>query len=298
MAETINRTKSWIQMRRLGAIVVDGLGLMFLGLFLGLFLDNYFIAMGTWGTLLGILISGAYFGIFDSACFRGQTLGKKLMKIQLQTVSQNYATPLRATMRFLILGVPYFLGAIFLRELGAGFWAQYTLLLIFWIFALALAYLFVFNRNTHQTVHDIVTGTCVVPVTVSDPVDSGVWRGHWMILFVLTIVFLGVSLFITSQFENAVLDKIVVLQEKIEAEPEIVYSRIRAGLDENSTSLAWVAVEIFVNEKVSDEASLKQRIDASVRQVFLQDGHDFNIQVVMHYGYDIGIASKKISRVL
>lgn len=69
--------------RRIFAAGIDGIILFIIGLILGHFFGGLFIQMERWGCLIGFLVVLLYSGALNSIEFGGQTLGKKILSIQV-----------------------------------------------------------------------------------------------------------------------------------------------------------------------------------------------------------------------
>ena len=67
--------------RRLIAISIDGVVLGIWGLAMGLFASAWLEALGPWGRLAGGAVGVCYFALCASALTRGQSVGKKIMRI-------------------------------------------------------------------------------------------------------------------------------------------------------------------------------------------------------------------------
>jgi len=74
---------------RFGAYLLDILVLGITGLILGLFLGDTFVHMGGQSMLVGFFIALLYFGLGNSAIFNGQTLGKKIVNLQVVESNQS-----------------------------------------------------------------------------------------------------------------------------------------------------------------------------------------------------------------
>lgn len=166
--------------RRLFAFWLDGAVLGIIGLFLGYFLYDYFASMGKWGQAIGFVITLSYSGIMNSYILGGQTLGKMAMKIKVVSIN---GTPLSVTASFFrssIFCAPFFLNGAIPNVDFLNSWLQSTLSSLVFGVGLSIVYLFIFNRKTRQSLHDLAVGSYVVRVgleTVPLP-TSCIWRGH------------------------------------------------------------------------------------------------------------------------
>ena len=95
--------------RRLGAFFLDCLFLGAIGLAIGSFFVQRLVDLGPWGRLLGFAVAITYFGAFNSNLGKGQTLGKRLLKIKVIGRDGTSLSLPKALLRFVPLGVPWFL---------------------------------------------------------------------------------------------------------------------------------------------------------------------------------------------
>jgi uncharacterized RDD family membrane protein YckC len=164
--------------RRLFAFCLDGLLLGAVGAYIGLIAYDGLVALGDWGRAVGFAIALIYFGAMDSELFRGQTLGKRVVRIKVVTVNGVPLSVGASTLRATIFCVPYFLNGAFIDAGAITSW-----LLVFLVFGvgLSIVYLLLFNRRTRQSLHDLAVGAYVVSNKGGGPVgDSGrIWPAHF-----------------------------------------------------------------------------------------------------------------------
>jgi len=125
-------------------------------------LFRFFSAHPGWSVLLGFSISFVYFVILNSRIGGGQTLGKRFNGIRVVDMHGETISPARSGLRFLMFATPVFLTKVTFvgNELAATLDALIARLLTAWI--LIDIYLFVFNRRTRQSLHDLVAATYVI----------------------------------------------------------------------------------------------------------------------------------------
>lgn len=73
--------------RRLLAFAIDSLITSLPCFLLGLLFYGFLSVSAVYGTLSGFVLTVAYFAVFNSSILQGQTLGQRMMKIQV--VNQN-----------------------------------------------------------------------------------------------------------------------------------------------------------------------------------------------------------------
>jgi uncharacterized RDD family membrane protein YckC len=172
--------------RRIGAFCVDCLLLGAIGVSAGHFLTDEFVRLGPWGRLLGFSVAMAYFGTLNSRLTGGQTPGKRLLKIKVVARDGTALTVQSAFLRFLPLGIPWFLNnAQFSESVLLSFWLYVLPIAVFGL-GLSVVYLYVFNRKSRQSLHDLLVGSYVVSAEATGPVVSNApWRVHLAVCVLL-----------------------------------------------------------------------------------------------------------------
>ena len=99
--------------RRLAAFLVDALILGVPALLIGLAVFDWAASLGPSGRFIGFLVALLYFGLLNSRLGGGKTLGKRLFRIRVTNRSGQTLSPMRSGLRFLVLGIPYFLNGVF-----------------------------------------------------------------------------------------------------------------------------------------------------------------------------------------
>src|SRR5271154_1818081 len=148
--------------RRVVALLVDLTVLFLLLAFPASQWFSYFSSHPTAALTLGFVVTFPYFIMLNSRIGHGQTLGKKLAKIRVADVHGDPISLQRSTLRCCALVTPFFFGNVQFT-CTAGFCALTTVLawlLGAWEFA--IAYLFIFNGKTRQSLHDLVAQTYII----------------------------------------------------------------------------------------------------------------------------------------
>ncbi len=191
--------------RRVAAFAIDGVIVGLVGFAITVPFFETFSRLGSWGPLVGFCLALPYFAILDSNVGNGQTLGKRLLHVQL--IGKNGA-PIsfwRSTVRYTVFAVPYFLNELLLPSTRTP-WVVTTLVSII-VFGLggATLYLVLFNRHTRQGIHDLAVGSYVAEASKDGLLQiEPIWRVHWAILGLLLIVyFLGTGVLATSSRNGA-----------------------------------------------------------------------------------------------
>lgn len=292
----INTAGFW---RRIGAFVLDAVLLGVIGIVAGLIFYETFVRFGGWGRLIGLAVVLPYFGALNSRMSGGQTLGKRLLRIRV-VGADGAPLPLpRSLLRTMVLAVPWFLnGAPFPADLLVAPWINLLTTAIFGLGA-SILYLLLFNRATRQSLHDLVAGSYVVGAEpAAAVVKAPLGRTH---AIVVALLFAAAALapFVTSRLASqepfAALMKVF---QALNAEPGIVRANVSEGWTSNGDGrTTYLLINAFLDEPRLGDARLAQRL---ARVAIANDPTVLDlqiVQVVLIYGYDIGIASAHRSQV-
>jgi uncharacterized RDD family membrane protein YckC len=186
--------------RRVLAFVIDAFLTAIPCGVLGFAFYQFFTIHRVDGFLIGFALTLAYFAILGSSVATGQTLGHRLTDLQVVDQQGSVISLKRSALRYLILLVPILVSS----ELVPAFARYGVNTVVDWMVdfgGFAIVYLYVFNRSTRQSLHDLVTETYVVRFVPSGPVEPRrFWRWHWIIL-------VGTSLLVAA-FSNGLTNKI------------------------------------------------------------------------------------------
>jgi uncharacterized RDD family membrane protein YckC len=262
----------------------------------GLFFFDFFASLGGWGRLVGFSVALAYFTLFNSAWGKGKTVGKRIMGIEVVDSTGGHISVSRSFLRYLVLGVPFFLnGAPFPPAVIAS---PVGYLVGFLIFGLggSIVYLYVFNRKTRQSLHDLMVGTFVVRGKGSGQFAAGtIWWPHLVIMGFLCLAVIGLSFASISLLKKGVFSDILLVQEKLLASGKV------------HGAMVYVGKARFDHDGVRQEASfLQSTVVWKVRPTNYQAAADEmasiilanypdiakkdSLVVIISYGYDIGIS--------
>jgi uncharacterized RDD family membrane protein YckC len=291
---------SWICAfwRRIGAYVLDSLLLIAVGLLLGVFLESVFVAMEAWAVLVGYSIALAYFGIMNSAVAGGQTLAKKLLKIRVVNADNGSISVARSLLRSAVLQVPFYLnGAVFSAESFPS-WLIYPLSMIVFGGLFAIPYLYIFNRITRQSLHDLVAGTYVVNADAERQAPEPVWRGHLLVVAVFFTAALTVPAWMFPQVESATVENLLAVQSALSDYPDVATAAVTEGYTTVTSSTEGSRTTTYVSSRVRltidnvENEALARQMATTVAAIYPGALETDMIQITLVYGYDIGIASK------
>jgi uncharacterized RDD family membrane protein YckC len=278
------------------------------GLILGLFLGDTFVHMGGQSMLVGFFIALLYFGLGNSAIFNGQTLGKKIVNLQVVENEMETLSIQKSVLRALIFTVPYF----FLNFKVDG-WSEFSIFymtkgIFFLTFLILLPIHLILNTPTRQAIHDLIMGTYVVSREAFPGQQLSKSKSlPTIITGSLAIVILGLIIFMNSGKNkiSSTIEELKPLKEQIDKIDKIGNS----SLSRNSSSFKKFGSDDYIskNEYLKLNLSIRENLIYNLRpdniedldfvkeavSIILEDYSDINnlnyIQVNLIYGYNIGI---------
>jgi uncharacterized RDD family membrane protein YckC len=284
--------------RRWAAFLLDVLALGIVGWIAGLFLAETFIRLGAWGRLLGFSVSLVYFGVLNSRLANGQTLGKKLLKIKVVSRSGSPLSVASAFLRFLPIGAPWFLNNAQLPGyILFSAWIYILGILVFGV-GLSVLYLYLFNRTSRQSLHDLIVGSYVVTSNATSPVPAKApGKGHLVVCTILVVASGVVPFFMKKLVADEPFLSLMKVYHAVSAEPFVLSAQVNKGMNFASKSAPeknthdFLSVIAYCKEPDIENPELAKRLallaisaDSSIKSLD-------SIQITLVYGYDIGIAS-------
>jgi uncharacterized RDD family membrane protein YckC len=271
-----------------------GIDLLLLGVFgalLGAYRFDLLARMGGWGRLFGFGIALLYFGLLNSSLGNGQTLGKRLMKIRVVGRSGRPISVVRSFVRFTLLGAPFFLNGAAL-PVGFGVLPIAAAVVILGEGG-ALILLYLANRRTRQSLHDLLVGTFVVragaePAFAAPPVRKGLyWLAGGWVAAVLVLAIAGPGLFFPKSYA-----RLASLQQAIAAMPGTRDASVKIGKTWGAGGeTTFLSVEVAVSDPSVTVADVASEIATFVMLRYPDFDRKDRLVVAVRYGYDIGIAS-------
>jgi uncharacterized RDD family membrane protein YckC len=264
--------------------------------------------MGGQSMLVGFFIALLYFGLGNSAIFNGQTLGKKIVNLQVVDNEMETLSIQKSVLRALIFTVPYF----FLNFKVDG-WSEFSIFymtkgIFFLTFLILLPIHLILNTPTRQAIHDLIMGTYVVSREAFPGQQLSKSKSlPTIITGSLAIVILGLIIFMNSGKNkiSSTIEELKPLKEQIDKIDKIGNS----SLSRNSSSFKKFGSDDYIskNEYLKLNLSIRENLIYNLRpdniedldfvkeavRIILEDYSDINnlnyIQVNLIYGYNIGI---------
>lgn len=283
--------------KRVGALFIDSLLLGVVGFLLGLVLEDYFVQIGGWGRLIGFGIALTYFGVLNSSLNNGQTIGKALLKINVVDSNNNNINIAKSFLRYCLLGTPFYLNnARFTEDLLTS---PFLYILSFIIFGgfISIIYLYIFNRNTRQSLHDIIVGTYVTNKGSTATNIEPIWKVHYAVVAILFIAAAVTPYFTMQLAQKEPFVDMLNVRSEVMKKPGIVYANINEGLstvtssDSVTSETTYITVQAFLaNNDISNETIAREIATIIINNHKNAKSKNI-IQVNLTYGYDIGIWS-------
>ncbi|MGR5175854.1 RDD family protein [Vibrio mediterranei] len=292
--------KKWICgfWRRIGALFIDTLLLGVFGYVVGLLLEDTLVQLGGWGRLIGFAVSITYFGVMNSSIANGQTIGKKILKIRVVDSSNSTVSLPKSFLRYSFLAVPFSLNGAQITNEALFSYLTYPLSFIIFGGLLSISYLYVFNRVTRQSLHDLVIGTYVVNAEVNSEELPSIWKPHLGVVATLFIASVLVPAFTSDLAKSEPYKALLAVQEAINNNESVKYARVKEGSstftssDSGSTTTTYVNTQAFLYKNNVDDPGTAKQLAQTIIETYPKSLNKNVIQVTLTYGYDIGIASK------
>jgi uncharacterized RDD family membrane protein YckC len=284
---------------RILALFVDGLILGAFGLLLGFFFSDTLMRMAGLGRFIGLLTAVLYFGLLNSSIGNGQTLGKRACKIRVVNRDNEWIPLDLSFARAFVLWLPFTLNGMMLPQgvVGVPFLSVLLGILVFGGMG-AIVYLYVFNRKTRQSLHDLAVGTYVVRASTTGRLEiPRIWKGHLVITGAYcALVIIVITVLVPIISKNSVFSQFVSLQNSITSSGKaysvsVMENNFTSIVGGNKRAENHLVVTAFTKGKPVSPQNLASEIAAIVLkdcpEVFSKD----RLIIRITYGYDIGIAS-------
>jgi uncharacterized RDD family membrane protein YckC len=273
------------------AFFIDMQLLSVLGFLLGLALFDIFASLGVWGKFIGFIIALFYFGILNSTKGKGMTIGKRLMNIKVVNRNGQSISLLKSFLRYTILGTPFFF-PFFLNGDANPLSGLLTLGILG-----AIVYLYIFNRETRQSLHDLITGAYVVQASISSRIPViGVRKIH---LIIISIWFLVVLIFSTviwpQMLKTEPFHSLLAVCKSVQNSGKINGCNINAETiyqpDNKTQHILHVSINWKENLSPSETEAALNEIASIILKNYPNATNQDLLEITVSYGFDIGIAS-------
>lgn len=134
--------------------------------------------------------------------FNGQSLGKRLLNLQVVNSENQSIKVSKSIIRSLILETPFFLnGALITYSSELTVLSTINTIIVFGgLFS--IIYLYIFNKTTRQSLHDLIMGTYVVNSQVEKQNIGTIWKPHLIIVSIFMILITFSPFFFSTLVEE------------------------------------------------------------------------------------------------
>lgn len=302
MENNLFLSKFWT---RIWALLIDTIILGIFGFLLGLVFKDFFISLGESAKLIGWTISLAYYTILNSKLSEGGTFGKKIMKIQVTDIKGNCIDIKTSFIRSLIFTAPFFLNGF--KIPGSDTFSVITIIQGIIIFTLGLGIIvfYIFNKETRQSVHDIVAKTYVVQDYRNNEVSfmPKIRKLPFYITGAILAITIGVSAY--SLIATTKISKLIPVHKEILKQDNISNASVNMNytpITDNQGNKRFVyTVTVYVNKNLQitqnniNEQFHNPELMQTVKTFINSNAYDSDndiLNVVVVSGYDIGIAKQ------
>lgn len=292
--------QNWIASfwRRIGALFIDTLILGLIGFVLGLVLGGTFVQIGDWGRSIGFVIALIYFGVMNSRQFEGQTIGKKLLNLRVVDSGNQTISLGRSVLRYVVLATPFSLnGARFSNETMLSF-LMYPLSLIIFGGIFSIIYLYIFNRVTRQSLHDLAVGTFVVNANIEKQEPGKVWKIHLIVVAAFFIAAAIVPAITGKLTQEEPFRDMFAAQSALSNESGVIHAAVATSaatfdsVNEGTKKNTYVTAQVFLSSNNVSDVELARQLAAILVKNYPEAKNKDALRIILTYGYDIGIWSR------
>lgn len=286
--------------RRLLAALIDATIVGVIGFLIALPFFETFSRLGGWGRLVGFCLAIPYYGLLNSRIGSGQTLGKRLMHLQVVNALGEAISFSKALLRFAFLGAPFFLNQMRLPLTRTPkFVFHLTGIIVFGLGGITI-YLVLFNRHSRQGVHDLVAGSYV-----ADAVKKGalrvepMWKGHWVVIGALIVAgiiggkILEAKILKLANFPAMFAD--IRLIEGMEGVQSVTINDLTTTAWPGPQKKTIYIVNVWWSGKKGEEEAFANRVASQILQHDAQVMERNLLRIVIVRGYDLGIAHAELT---
>jgi uncharacterized RDD family membrane protein YckC len=292
--------------RRVAADIIDVIALAAIGWGIGYPFRYALSELGSRAVWIGLAISLLYAVALQTRLGRGQTLGKRALRIQVLRRDGNYLSPGRSFLRSLVVSFVFYNG-IYGSILGsasprvAEVVGAVFLVAVFWLFF--ACFLMIPVHPLRRGLHDIVSGSIVVHTGRYDAAalermeDVPRTQRAFAATGVLAILALGAAFLSIWRIERRVdLTRLGTLGDELAKEYRVVNIRDATFNGAHRTLMVEVWVPLRLQEDDTERERVRNTILRRTRAT-LPGFEDFEqVRVVILSGFQLGIAHMKTRR--
>ena len=251
--------------------------------------------MGDLARIIGFVIALAYFGIGNSRMCGGQTLAKRWLGLRVVDRQGDMLSLPRASLRYVVLGVPFFAnGLTFGPQLVLSPVLGYVLSLVVFGGILSIVYLYIFNRGTRQSLHDLAVGSYVVSARPGEqraPFPP-LWHGHLVVVAVLAVLALSAPLIASRWVRSQTFAGMLPLYQTLSTQPHVLSAQVFRGTQYRygETSHSMQAA-LRLDTPLIDDGEMARHMAQLMAKGDPDIANEDAVYVTLIHGFDMGIAS-------
>ncbi len=281
--------------RRLCALLIDLLMLGVLGWIIGEVFFEPLARLGNGAKIIGFAMALAYFGICNSRVAGGQTLAKRWLGLRVVDARGHALSLPRAIVRYVILGLPYFASGM---AVGSDSLTNTVLAYVLALFLsggqLAIIYLYLFNRRTRQSLHDLVVGSYVVQAqpAAQAMAFASIWRGHFVVVAVLALQALASAYAVSLFAHSKMFAGILPLYRTLSAQPHVISAQVaRGSLTRDGETTRSIQATLRLDAPLTGDSAMAKQIAQLLAKGDPEIVREDSIDVTLTHGFTLGIAS-------
>jgi uncharacterized RDD family membrane protein YckC len=289
--------------RRLAAWIVDILLLGIIGQILGWSLSIVLFQFGPYGRIIGIFFILPYFGLMNSRIGKGQTIGKRLLKIAVRDSDNKHISLVRSLIRISILEIPILFNGWALPIFHIPV-VQWLLTIIIFGLGTAIFYTMVFNSKTRQGIHDLLCKTIVVHLP-GKPIEKFPQSAkiHWIISGVLValsaLMPIGGRFISSAIISRTSLTQVNSLYQILQSDKRFFSASVNIGTLHSSQGKITHMLQIQVWYKGVPSNDERTNLLNDIAKIALANAENIDqydlLRITVTSSYDLGIASGNIS---
>ncbi len=250
------------------------------------------MGLGPAGRLIGFLVGFLYFAIPESSFGHGQSIGKRVLKLQVVDVDGNPISIERSAIRYTIFAALWLLIGMAL-PVSRMLWPVVSPfgLAVFGLGA-ASVYLMVFNRNTRQGIHDLAAGCYVVQAGKHGIVTAhAIWKLHWVVAGVILALAAVVGILGQRQARRPPFAQLRDDSRQVAELPGVQSASIRRiSTYRSGVKAISLLAEVRCTVSIADEEALANQVADSILTTDPAIQQYATVRVILIRGFDIGIA--------
>lgn len=292
LAESLAIAGFW---RRVGALFIDSMLMGAVGWAIGAIFFEPLARMGDLARVIGFAIALAYFGIGNSRLCGGQTLAKRWLGLRVVDRYGGTLSRPRASLRYVVLGVPFFAnGLTFSPQLVLSPALGCLLSLVVFGGILSIFYLYIFNRDTRQSLHDLAVKSYVVSVrsdAQKTPIPS-LWRGHLVVVAALALLALSAPLIASRWAQSQTFAGTLTLYRTLSTQPHVISAQVLRGTQYRNGEITHsMQAALRLDAPSTDDGEMARHIAQLMAKGDPDIANEDAVYVTLIHGFDMGIAS-------